>query len=275
MGKVAAIDSKGGNNYARKGHDYDPYLRSFMQGVGGTESNWETEEHTDSTLIIRGLGGGSQKAIKRCWASGRPFYAIDTGYFGNAKHKTWHRITYNALQNMHEMTEQPEDRLEIQLGKFKDIYKSFTPGTKIMVCPPSDKVMNMFGQGNAKEWTTQLVAQLRTLTDRPIEIRMKPIRSERISTKTIQDALQDNVHCLVTYNSIAATEALMEGKPAITLGPNAAQLICETDLANLETPRIPTKDEMYAFLTHLSYSQFTQAEMEDGTAWRILQETQA
>jgi hypothetical protein len=27
---------------------------------------------------------------------------------------------------------------------------------------------------------------------------------------------------------------------------------------------------MYAFLTHLSYSQFTQPEMEDGSAWKIL-----
>jgi len=274
MGKVAAIDSTGGNNYARKGHDYDPYLRSFIEGVSGIESSWEAEENTDSTLIIRGLGGGSQKAIKRCWASGRNFYAMDTGYFGNGKHKTWHRITYNALQNMHEMLPYDKSRLELQLGPFKEIYKPFTSGSKILVCPPSDKVMNMFGQGTAKEWTKKLVANLSTLTDRPIEIRMKPIRSERISTKTIQDALQDDVHCLITYNSIAATEALMEGKPAITLGPNAAQLICETDLANLENPKIPTRDEMFAFLTHLSYSQFTQAEMEDGTAWRILQETQ-
>ena len=275
MGKVAAIDSTGGNNYARKGHDYDPYLRSFMQGVGGEESNWEAEENTDSTLIIRGLGGGSQKAIKRCWATGRPFYAIDTGYFGNGKHKTWHRITYNALQNMNKMTERKFDRLKLQLQKeWKEIYKPFTSGSKILVCPPSDKVMNMFGQPNAEEYTANLVEQLITLTDRPIEIRMKPIRSARVTGSTIQEALGDNVHCLVTYNSIAATEALMEGKPAITLGPNAAQLICETDLANLETPRIPTEDEMYAFLTHLSYSQFTQEEMEDGTAWQILQESQ-
>ena len=275
MGKVAAIDSAGGNNYAKKGHDYDPYLRSFMKGINGTESTWENEEHTDNTLIIRGLGGGSQKAIKRCWKSGRPFFAVDTGYFGNGKHKKWHRITYNALQNMNKMVEHPKDRLELQLKKsWKEIYKPFTQGSKILVCPPSDKVMNMFDQGTAEEWTTKLVTQLKTLTNRPIEIRMKPIRSARVTGSTIQQALQNDVHCLITYNSIAATEALMEGKPAITLGPNAAQLICETDLANLETPRIPTEDEMYAFLTHLSYSQFTQEEMEDGTAWRILQETQ-
>ena len=233
MGKVAAIDSTGGNNYFKKGHDYDPFLRSFIKGVPleTSESTWETEETTDSILVIRGLGGGSQKAIKRCWASGRPFYAIDTGYFGNGKHKRWHRITYNALQNMNEMIERDVNRLETQLNtSWKEIYKPFTSGNKILVCPPSNKVMNMFGQGTAEEWTTNLVSQLKTLTDRPIEIRMKPIRSERISTKTIQEALQDDVHCLITYNSIAATEALMEGKPAITLGPNAAQLICETDI---------------------------------------------
>jgi hypothetical protein len=276
MGKVAAIDSTGGNNYERKGHDYDPYLRSFMKGINGVESNWEAEETTDSILIIRGLGGGSQKAIKKCWATGRPFYAIDTGYFGNGKHKTWHRVTYNALQNMKQINLTDIERLELQLNaSWKEIYKPFTKGSKILVCPPSDKVMNLFGQGTAKLWTENLVDQLKTLTDRPVEIRMKPIRSERISTKTIQDALQDDVHCLITYNSIAATEALMEGKPAITLGPNAAQLICETDLANIETLKIPTEDEMRNFLIHLSYSQFTQQEMEDGTAWRILQETQA
>lgn len=271
MGKVAAIDTSG-SNFEKKGWTYDPYLRGFITGAGGVESTWDNEKDTNSILVIRGLGGGSQKAIKHCWDTGRPFYAIDTGYFGNNKHKTWHRITYNALQNMSAITARDDKRLTMQLGNWSDIYKKFTSGRKILVCPPSDKVMKMFDQGTAQEWTDRLVVQLKELTDRPIEIRMKPIRSERVSTKTIQQALADDVHCLITYNSIAATEALMEGKPAITLGPNAAQLICETDLANIENPKIPTDDEMYSFLKHLSYSQFTQPEMENGTAWRILQE---
>lgn len=272
--KVAAIQSVG-FNWAEKGHDYDPFLRSFLQGAGGEESTWEEQENKDSTLVIRGLGGGSQKAIKRCLQTGRPFYAIDTGYFGNSKHKTWHRITYNALQNMQSIITRDFDRLSLQLkaDSWKEIYKPFTSGKKILLCPPSDKVMNLFGQGTAEKWTKIIVEEIKKITDRPIEIRMKPIRSERVTNKTIQQALADDVHCLVTYNSIAATEALMEGKPAITLGPNAAQLICETDLNNIETPRIPSEDEMYAFLTHLSYAQFTQTEMANGTAYRILQES--
>jgi hypothetical protein len=160
--------------------------------------------------------------------------------------------------------------LQLKVDAWDEIFKPFTGGSKILVCPPSNKVMNMFNQPEAEVWTANLVEQLKELTDRPVEIRMKPIRSQRVTGSTIQEALQDDVHCLITYNSIAATEALMAGKPALTLGPNAAQLICETNLANINNPRIPTEDEMYAFLTHLSYSQFTQPEMEDGSAWKIL-----
>jgi hypothetical protein len=264
MGKVAEIKKSNIDNY-----HYDDFLRSLLIGINYSQfdSNFE------NTLIIRGLGGGSQKAIKRCWATGKPFYAIDTGYFGNGKHKNWHRITYNALQNMNEIVERDFSRLNRQLNKtWKEIYKPFTKGASILVCPPSDKVMNMFGQGTAEEWTSNLVNELKKITDRPIKIRMKPIRSARVTVSTIQEALQNDVHCLITYNSIAATEALMEGKPAITLGPNAAQLICETNLKNIENPKIPSEDEMYTFLKHLSYAQFTQEEMKDGTAWRILQE---
>lgn len=271
MAKVAAIDNKDAFNYLSKGHNYDPYLRSFVKGALGIESNWENEEESNSILVIRGLGGGSQKIIKKCWQTGRPFYAMDTGYFGNNKHKVLHRITYNALQNMDTIKDRDDYRLTLQLGPWKSIYKPFTTGRKILVCPPSDKVMKMFDQPSAAIWTSNLVETLKKMTDRPIEIRMKPVRRERVSTKTIQQALSDDVHCLITYNSIAATEALMEGKPAITLGPNAAQLICETSLDNIENPRIPTEDEMFAFLKHLSYAHFTQQEMEDGTAWKILQ----
>ena len=268
MGKVAAIPSK--DDFNSVDGDHDHFLRSFIKGVLCVDPDWGTEKDLNNILIIRGLGGGSQKAIRQCWETGRPFYAIDTGYFGNNKHKVLHRITYNALQNMQQIIPRDSKRLLAQLGPWNSVYKSFTSGKKILICPPSDKVMKMFDQPDAATWTSNLVNQLKTITDRPIEIRLKPIRRERVSTKTIQQALTDDVHCLITYNSIAATEALMEGKPAITLGPNAAQLVCETKLENLENPKIPTEDEMYAFLKHLSYAHFTQEDMENGTAWKIL-----
>jgi hypothetical protein len=101
---------------------------------------------------------------------------------------------------------------------------------------------------------------------------MKRNRNERMAENTMEEALADDVHCLVTYNSVAACEAVMLGKPAITLGPNAACQVSSHKLADIENLRIPTYDEREAWLRHLSYSQFTFDEMSNGTAWRILNE---
>ena len=114
------------------------------------------------------------------------------------------------------------------------------------------------------------MAELQRYTDRPIEIRLKRTREERLRTDTMESALADDVHCLITYNSVAAVEAVMLGRPAICLGPNAAAVVSSTDLSEVENPKVPTDDEREAWLRHLSYSQFTFAEMADGTAWRIL-----
>jgi len=266
--KVAAISSEGGINYQSKGLPYDNLLINFIHGSGGYISDWDREKESDHTLVIRGLGGGSRKALLHCRDTGRHFFAIDTGYFGNDKHKRLHRVTENALQCMTPIKEHDLDRAR----KFGYKFKKFKPGRKILVCPPSNKVMDYFGQPTPEEWVKDVIEQLRILTDRPVEIRMKPIRSERVSTKTIQQALADDVHCLVTYNSIAAVEALMEGKPAIALGPNAAQTICDSTLKRINDPRIPTQEEMEAFIAHLSYNQFTEAEMREGYAWRQLNE---
>ena len=103
-------------------------------------------------------------------------------------------------------------------------------------------------------------------------IRTKQGRSARVTTNTMEMALDQDVHCLVTYSSIAAGEALLLGKPAITLGPNAAAALCSQTLAEIENPCIPTLDEVDAWARHMAYCQFTETEMRDGTAWGILNE---
>ena len=89
---------------------------------------------------------------------------------------------------------------------------------------------------------------------------------------TLAMALSQDVHCLVTFNSIAATEALLLGKPAITLGPNAAHLLCSNSLTEIENLKVPTLDEVEEWAAHLAYSQFTEEEMRSGYAWTILNE---
>jgi hypothetical protein len=248
---------------------FDQYLVNFIHSSGGVISDWETEKHTNNSLVIRGLGGGSQKAICHCWETGRTFYAIDTGYWGNGKVKTVHRVTKNALQYLGPIVERPIDRAR----SFGYRFKKFKPGSKILLVPPSNKVMTLFGQPAPEAWVEQTIQEIRKYTDRPVEVRLKPLRSERVADKSIQAALANDVHCLITYNSIAAVEALMEGKPAIVLGENAASVIAETDLSNIENPKKPSRDEMDAYMANLAYQQFTVAELKSGYAWETVNES--
>ena len=273
--RVAAIypDIEEGNFVPqKKGYEFDEYLEALVQGMpGGELSTWEDEINKNAPLLIRGLGKKSQLAIKHCWETKRNFYAIDSGYLGNerTKGKVYHRITKNALQHLGPIAERPNDRL----SKIAYKYLKFTPGRKILICPPSDKVMKFWGQPSPEEWTENVVKELKKYTDRPVEIRLKPKRNERIADGNIIHALQNDVHCVVTYNSIAATEALLNGKPAIALGPNAASVLCNTQLSEVENPNTFDKETIEGYAAHLSYCQFTKLEMQNGTAWRILNES--
>ena len=100
--KVAGIaPTQGEFNYEKKGLEYDPYISDFIIGAGGYISEFAREKGTDNTLIIRGLGGGGQKALKYCIENNRDYYAIDTGYYQPTTKKEYHRITKNGLQQHH------------------------------------------------------------------------------------------------------------------------------------------------------------------------------
>lgn len=265
--KIAAIYNED-INYEKKGLVFDPVLEHFILGSKGYISEWSLEETKDTDLVIRGVSTSSAKAIRHCWETGRTFYAIDTGYFGNDKTKIYHRITKNNLQHLGPVIKRPLDRVQRTGWRFRN----FRPGSKILVCPPSEKIMNLFGQ-NLDEWVTSTLSTIATYTDRPVEIRLKPTRSERTSINTMEQALSEDVHCLVTYNSIAATEAIMLGKPAFALGPNAAHSLCLSDLSSIEFPKIPEREQVEDFVAHLSYCQFTLEEMKSGFAWRTVNES--
>jgi len=261
--RVYAVDSE--FRYARKGNIYDPMLENFILGAGGQITTWDMIENDMTPVVIRGIA--KRKQIHSCWNTGRTFYYIDTGYFGNGKRKLYHRITKNHLQNIYPTIHRPRDRLAAtgwQPAKFRK-------GRNILLCPPSAKVMKFFDL-DLDQWMAETLSTLQQYTDRPIITRLKQSRSVRQNDDTLAMALSNDVHCLVTFNSIAATEALLLGKPAITLGPNAAQNLCRQELSEIENLYIPTLDEVEEWAAHLAYAQFTEEEMRSGYAWAILNE---
>jgi len=261
VANIAAIASD--YRFERKGYMYDPLLQSFVQGAGGQLSVWTNEEFTKTPIILRGIT--KRKQMEACKINGRDFYYMDTGYFGNGKRKLYHRITKNDVQYFGPVINRPADRFT-QTGVS---IKKMRRGTNILIAPPSQKLLNNYDI-ILEEWLADVQEEIKKHTDRPIVIRTKQGRSVRLVDDTMEMALDRDVHCLVTFSSIAAGEALLLGKPAITLGPNAAAPLCSHSLADVENPFTPNLDQVYAWACHLAYCQFTEQEMRNGTAWNIL-----
>lgn len=241
------------------------FVETFAKGCDGVLMSAQQAKLVDANhaWCIRGMK--FTETIQWAWQNHRTFYYIDNGYFGNHIKKNYFRIIKNHSHDIRDIIDRPRDRLpEIKLNPF-------SPGRKIIVAPPSTKSFTLWNI-DQQQWIDQTVAEIKRYTDRPIEVRLKRNREERLREDTMEQCLANDVHCLVTYNSVAAVEAVMLGKPAITLGPNAAGAVCSQSVSEIENLKIPTLDERDAWLRHLSYSQFTFSEMSNGTAWRILNE---
>lgn len=244
----------------------DPILDNFIIGAGGQLGTGKTMRHMPPSVpaVIRGIV--KKKLIHECEQTKRDYFYIDTGYFGNDKRKHYHRITKNSMQYLGELDPNcPSDRF-VKTGC---ALKKFRGGQNILICPPSEKAMSYWGL-DLQQWLDETIQTIEKNTDRPVVIREKQPRRVRTEIDTIEMALSQDVHCLVTFNSIAAVEGLMNGKPVFTMGPNAAEPLSNTDLNQIEKPYIPSLDEVHNLCCNLAYQQFNLREMRDGTAWRML-----
>lgn len=246
-------------------HRQAAFIDRLIEGSGGCAVSWQTAQHLADPVIIRGLT--FRTAIKEMISQGRLYYYVDNGYFGNAISKQWFRIIKNHVHDVRPILPRNRSRLDRCVYELK----SRSHGRNILLAPPSAKSFTIWNI-DQQQWVADTLAEIRRYSDRPIVIREKRSREERMTVDTIDEALSRDVHCLVTYNSVAAVEAVMAGKPAICIGPNAAQQVSSRTLADIETPLFPDDDLREAWLRHLSYSQFTFSEMSDGTAWSILNE---
>jgi hypothetical protein len=254
----------------------DEYVNMFAKGCKSTPVSTNDFIFKNSTdpIVLRGIL--KKKLMKQCWQDGRDFYYIDTGYFGNERTNTnpngwkyWHRIVKNDLQHG-EIIPRPDDRF----CKFNKPINSWKKqGRKILIAAPDEKPCKFYGI-DQQQWIAETVEKIKQHTDRPVEIRERAKnRIDRIKHSTLQEALDDDVFALVTYNSVAATESIFYGIPAFTLAPsNAASPVSKQDLSQIDTPYYPDQDKVYQWACHLAYGQFHVNEMKDGSAWKILKD---
>lgn len=246
----------------------DEYINMFAQGCNTVATDTKDFDYdcSNSPIVLRGIL--KHKIMKRCWQDNRDFYYIDTGYFGNNRWKQWHRIVKNNIQHT-DIVPRPDDR-------FKKFNRTFVPwkkyGRNILLATPDQKPCKFYGI-DLEQWIADTVKTIQQYTDRPVVVRRRdPNRIDRTVHNTLQSALDNDVFALVTYNSVAAVESVFYGIPAFTLAPaNAAQPVACQNLELIETPYYPDHDKLYAWGCHLSYGQFHNTELQNGSARDILE----
>ena len=244
----------------------------------------------DNTLDLRSLpnvsvfeGIAKRKHIHRHWQEKKDFYYIDTGYFGNfispgnpGGKKLFHRVVKNDVQK-HWLENHSGDRWQ-EICKIDPRYqwKGWKKkGNKILIIVPNRKACIFYGYdtepyvNNEKPWLMNTIATIKKHTDMEIVVREKGSRSER-HHHSIFDALDEGIFATVAFNSIAALESVIYGVPSFVTVPCAASPLALSDLTKINSPYYPDESLVKQQCHSLAYGQFTTEEIENGTAYEIL-----
>lgn len=268
--------------YLQHGGKGDQIVRMFAQGCNGKVVDNEEflsgkMPDADKPVFLWSYLRGNNLILDYCIENNHPYYYADNSYFYN---KEYFRITLNSLQNS-KFVKRPADRFNKMPIKITEWTRK---GSHILICPPTDAFIKRFKKEN---WLDDTIGKLKKYTDREIRVRKKPNEfkmfyddrgrmthageklNSHIKSSTLEQDLQ-NCWAVVAFQSAVVNDAIAAGIPAFVDNFNAAYIMGNTDLTNIETPVYMDQQE---YFNHLAYCQFTRQEMADGTAWSILNGT--
>jgi hypothetical protein len=216
----------------------------------------------DQSVVLRNII--NNESILKCRLEQHlPFWFIDTGYtnFITGK-KHWHRLVENHLHHMPQMGYFPADRLQL-LPSMPTPWRN-NDGA-ILVVENSEYHYQMFGT-TLSAWREQVQTELEKYTNRTVTFRPKELNCK--TRDSLYDILQNSdYYCVITDASAAAIEAVWTGTPIITLGRHISIPVARTKLSDVnDLYRGPIGN----WLCALSYSQFTEKEMYNGTALKLI-----
>jgi hypothetical protein len=257
----------------------DQVIRPFVKSANGKlhiksksveqyeQTNWPTFNKNDLTkhpIAVFGILRGTGELIKECQRINHTYYHFDHAYyFKEQKHgknsifnDRIYRLTKNGM--MLSYIDKLDDTDKQRLIKFKK-HIQIKPWTKkgdyILVLPPSEHVNLWYDFTN---WEEDTVNKLKQYTQREIRVRKKD------SKTPFMEELK-NAWAVITSQSTAAVDAIINGVPSFCDEISMAKPVSHTDLSLIETPLYSDKREEW--LDSLLSNQYLMSEIENGFAW--------
>lgn len=240
--------------------------------------------------------------------SGKPFIVTESAVFRRNMVKppnpmAYHRyslFSYYRDEGDYNNENCPADRwLKIQKEQKIEIKDWKTTGDYILLIlqrPGDSSLKNLIAKYKSHEnFLASTIADIRKFTDRPIKIRLHPLRMDQqmdiINRMDLQGIeISTNMHgnikagggeggdglykdfegawAVVGFNSNALTESICEGIPTFSLSSTSMAWECSnTDLKYLEEPELFDRSQ---WLYNLGYCQWTEEEIVRGDPWHHL-----
>ena len=237
----------------------------------GSWPTFDWEKWTTNPLAVVGTLRGSEEIIWECQRRNHEFYYMDHAYFHATRdyrpgqYGQLYRVVKNQMQlnKLVELTNADKKRIE----KYKPItFNSWKFGTYILICPPTKAICRLYNI-DEQGWLDKVITQLRKYTDRQIIVRKKD------SKTSLLEQLK-SCHAMVTMQSTAAIEAVMNGVPVFCDKVSQANAIGENDLSKIEKPYYADRDIIEKWIDSLLSCQFTMEEIKNGIAHEVVKRLQ-
>lgn len=190
------------------------------------------------------------------------FFHVDKSYFARDR---FYRINLNSMQGNLEFPPNYE-RLRFAGVRARKRRK----GTKILLCPQSSRYFELIGL-TKESWISQVTAELRKYTDRPIIVHEKAKGSLKIgySEKMFFKALGQNIYATVVHSSMAGIQSSLFGVPCLVTDKHSVvRHFGDTDFSIIEDIALGDNREFLA--AKLANNQWTLHEIQHGVAWQAI-----
>ena len=261
-----------------------PVMQAFLDGCRASKIQLvEDSMDADIAVIWSLVWAGRMRENKQVWDeyrnTNRNVIVLEVGMLQRGT--TW-KLGLNGINNTaypwaHNQTDSRANQLGLELQPWTN------SGDKIIVCAQRTDSEQWAGQPELNQWIVSTVNAIKQFSDRKVIVRPHPrfvpkklppninIQLPRSIPGTYDSFDFDNgildAWAVVNHNSGPGTQAILNGVPAFVGSASLASPVANFDLANIENPMRPERQQ---WLNDLAYTEWTINEIQQGLPIKLL-----
>ena len=249
----------------------EPIWQAFLQGcnVHGIETvanSMDADAAVIWSVLFQGRMRGNQQVYEHYRKQGKNVFVIEVG---SLKRGILWKISLNNINRLAAWGNQKNldlDRpamLGLELQQTGDLRAK-----TVLIASQNERSLQWATMPTMNKWVEDMIAQVRTYTDRPIIVRPHPRfyvnlrklppdvsvqRPQEIRGTYSEFDISYNHHCVINYNSGPAIQAAIAGTPVICDLSSLAYPV-SIPMSQIENPVVPDRTQWFVELCHTEWT---------------------